>query len=142
MVKSFDSVLLETRKLYEAMSRFDNSAAGELGVHASDIRCINALENGPLSAGEIGYRLGLTSGSVTALINRLESAGFIERHKSPEDARILEIQLRNQFYARADAIYNRLGERLSEAFAEDPIVQRRVATLAIRKITKGFDKAS
>jgi hypothetical protein len=48
MVKPVESLLLETRALYEAIYRFDAIAAAELGIHLSDLRCVNALEKGPL----------------------------------------------------------------------------------------------
>jgi DNA-binding MarR family transcriptional regulator len=39
------------------------------------------------SAGDLADATGLSSGSVTALIDRLESAGYVERMDDPEDRR-------------------------------------------------------
>lgn len=141
MVKQIRSLLLETRRLYEAINRFDEAAAAELGLHISDLRCVNALENGSLNAGEIAERLGLTSGSVTALIGRLEKAGFVIKNRSKVDARQIEVHLTLDFYKKADAIYVKLGKSLSGQFQglhTEEIVQ---AIDSINRLTTGFNQA-
>jgi DNA-binding MarR family transcriptional regulator len=141
MVKQIVPLLLETRRLYEAMYRFDVAAAAALGIHLSDLRCVNALENGPLSAGAIGDRLGLTSGSVTALIRRLEQAGFVVKTQSPDDARQIAVQLKPEFYQTADAIYAKLGESLAGQFQGCNAAEIAQATQAIALLTAGFNQA-
>ena len=59
-----------------------------LGLGAADGRAYDLiLRNGPLTAGEIAQATGLTSGSVTALIGRLESGGFVQRVRDGSDRR-------------------------------------------------------
>jgi DNA-binding MarR family transcriptional regulator len=140
MVKPVESLLLETRALYEAIYRFDAIAAAELGIHLSDLRCVNALEKGPLSAGAIGERLGLTSGSVTALIGRLEKAGFVIKTRSVDDARQIEVQLQPRFYQQADAIYARLGKSLSMQFDGLNRAEIEQAIAVINRLTAGFNQ--
>jgi DNA-binding MarR family transcriptional regulator len=141
MVKPVASLLLETRALYEAIYRFDAIAAAELGIHLSDLRCVNALEQGPLGAGAIGERLGLTSGSVTALIGRLEKAGFVVKTRSVDDARQIEVQLQPSFYQQADAIYARLGQSLSMQFNGLSVAEIAQAMAVINRLTAGFNQA-
>jgi DNA-binding MarR family transcriptional regulator len=141
MVKPVESLLLETRALYEAIYRFDAIAAAELGIHLSDLRCVNALEQGPLGAGAIGERLGLTSGSVTALIGRLEKAGFVVKTRSVDDARQVEVQLQPIFYQQADAIYARLGQSLSMQFDGLSVAEIAQAIAVINRLTAGFNQA-
>jgi DNA-binding MarR family transcriptional regulator len=40
-----------------------------------------------LTPSELGQRLGLSSGGVTVLVDRLEEAGHVERHPHPRDGR-------------------------------------------------------
>ncbi len=141
MVKPVESLLLETRALYEAIYRFDAIAAAELGIHLSDLRCVNALEKGPLGAGAIGERLGLTSGSVTALIGRLEKAGFVVKTRSVDDARQIEVQLQPIFYQQADAIYARLGQSLASQFDGLNRAEIEQAIAVINRLTAGFNQA-
>ncbi len=141
MVNPLAEVLQETRRLYEAMYRFDNAAAAELGIHPSDLRCVNALEKGPLSAGEIGMRLGLTSGSVTALINRLEKARFVVKQRSKLDGRQLEVSLQSTFYQRAEEVYGRLGQCLGQQFESLGDADLERGAIMLRLLAQGFDQA-
>jgi DNA-binding MarR family transcriptional regulator len=43
---------------------------------------------GGLTPGELGHRLGLTSGGVTALSGRLIDAGYVRRERHPNDGRM------------------------------------------------------
>lgn len=43
---------------------------------------------GGLTPGELGHRLGLTSGGVTALTGRLIDAGYVQRERHPRDGRM------------------------------------------------------
>ncbi|HEY3557692.1 MarR family winged helix-turn-helix transcriptional regulator [Kribbella karoonensis] len=62
------------------------------GVHGTDIealvRILVAGERGqPLTAGQLAAELGLTTGSVTTLLDRLERAGHVRRERDPADRR-------------------------------------------------------
>jgi DNA-binding MarR family transcriptional regulator len=43
---------------------------------------------GGLTPGELGHRLGVTSGGVTALAGRLIDAGYVRRERHPRDGRM------------------------------------------------------
>lgn len=105
--------LQAVRRLYAAMNRFDQQASSVIGVHPSDLRCINALERGGRSPSELATELGLTSGSMTALLDRLERAGFVLRERSKNDRRQYTIRLQPAFYARAEGVYAALGAAIS-----------------------------
>jgi DNA-binding transcriptional ArsR family regulator len=141
MVKIND-LLAQTRRLYEAIYRFDAQAADQLGLHVTDLRCVNALESGPLAAGDIGTRLSLSSGSVTALINRLERAGYIERLTDADDARRVIIVLSRNFYIRADAVYRELGMSIQGAFGETNDADLLSAAGVIERLADGFNLAA
>jgi DNA-binding MarR family transcriptional regulator len=65
-----------------------------VGVSRSDYDAFEALDEfGPLTPGELGALLSLTSGSVTALIDRLEALGWAERELHPNDRRSVVVVL-------------------------------------------------
>src|SRR5437762_9162768 len=67
---------------------FHQAVADRLGLHVSDLRCLNILlEAGSIPAGEIGERTGLTTGAVTRMVDRLERAGYVRREPDPADRR-------------------------------------------------------
>jgi DNA-binding MarR family transcriptional regulator len=65
-----------------------------VGGSRSDYDALEALdEHGPLSPGELGRLLSLTSGSVTALVSRLEQLGWATRDDDPADRRKVVVSL-------------------------------------------------
>ena len=65
-----------------------------VGVSRSDYDALEALdEHGPLTPGELGTLLTLTSGSVTALIDRLEKLGWASRNRHAGDRRKVIVAL-------------------------------------------------
>jgi DNA-binding MarR family transcriptional regulator len=64
------------------------TVAAAVGLNATDLECLDILQNRKLaSAGEIAQLTSLTTGAVTALLDRLEKAGFIQRQADPSDRR-------------------------------------------------------
>lgn len=82
------------RMLHKAEEALE-SAARQGKMHPTDLRCISLLASSsvPMSPKEITKTLGLTSGSGTALFDRLERLGFTERIPNSEDRRSVLIQL-------------------------------------------------
>ncbi len=63
--------------------------ARQTGVHQVELAALEHLcVIGALTPGELGHRLGLTSGGVTALAGRLMDAGYVERAPHPTDRRM------------------------------------------------------
>ena len=68
--------------------------AKRASMHPTDFNCIGYLHhNGPTAPRDIIAYLGLTSGSGTALFDRLESEGYIRRLPNPADRRSVLIDL-------------------------------------------------
>jgi DNA-binding MarR family transcriptional regulator len=63
--------------------------ARQLGLHQVELAALEHLVVlGGLTPGELGHRLGLTSGGVTALAGRLIDAGLVDRGPHPSDRRM------------------------------------------------------
>ncbi|AOL28804.1 MarR family transcriptional regulator [Bacillus subtilis] len=76
------------RKLGTRTVLFHQAAAQALGLFPTDLKSADILnEAGPMTAGELGKKTGLSTGSVTALVDRLEKAGYVAREKDPNDRR-------------------------------------------------------
>jgi DNA-binding MarR family transcriptional regulator len=83
-------VTVAVRELVLGWDRYRESVAEELGVGTSEVVALGFLsDDGPRTPSEIGQRLNLTSGSVTALLDRLEAAAFVTRSQNPDDRRSL-----------------------------------------------------
>jgi DNA-binding MarR family transcriptional regulator len=72
---------------------FDQAIADHLGMNRTDMRCIDLIEQaGGMTAGELARAAGLTSGAVTAVVDRLERAGMARRVADPSDRRRVRIE--------------------------------------------------
>lgn len=85
-------------------------AARRQGLHPTDFRCLGYLLQcpEPVSPREIIAHLGLTSGAATALLDRLEKAGFIGRIPHPQDRRSVLIVLDEKAAAEPLALHERI----------------------------------
>ncbi|WP_066847335.1 MarR family winged helix-turn-helix transcriptional regulator [Croceicoccus marinus] len=48
---------------------------------------LELLDGAPLSVGDLGGRLGMDTGTITPLLKRLETSGFVTRNRDPNDER-------------------------------------------------------
>jgi DNA-binding MarR family transcriptional regulator len=79
---------LAGRRLSTATILFHQAVADRLGLNLTDHKCVDLLLlNGPLTAGELASKTALTTGAITAALDRLEGAGFVKREDDPEDRR-------------------------------------------------------
>lgn len=78
-------------------------------------------EDEPRSVRELGAELGLDSGTLSPLLKRLEALGLVERRRSAEDERRVEIHLTDPGLAlstRAGAVPQRLADAAGLSAAE------------------------
>ncbi|WP_210507251.1 MarR family transcriptional regulator [Naasia sp. SYSU D00057] len=91
----------EVRDAVEAVSSlvrssdgFRHRAAEEAQVGLTELRALGRIMvAGSLSPKQLAEALDLTTGTVTALLDRLERAGLVARTPHPRDRRMLQISL-------------------------------------------------
>lgn len=106
----------ELRARQSAADQLEDRAAAALGVHRTAARCIELLvRHGPLSAGELSAKLGLSPSGTTPLLDRLEEAGTIRRVHAPDgDRRRIAIELTADGRAVAQGVWEDLYEPLTQ----------------------------
>ncbi|HET8757779.1 MAG TPA: MarR family transcriptional regulator [Solirubrobacteraceae bacterium] len=73
---------------------FDQAIADHAGMNRTDMRCLDLIDQaGGMTAGELAKAAGLTSGAVTAVVDRLEKAGMARRVADPADRRRVRIEI-------------------------------------------------
>jgi DNA-binding MarR family transcriptional regulator len=109
------SILTAGRDSSTATIMLHQAVADRLGLHPTDHKCADFLcRGGPLTAGDLAERSGLTTGAVTGVIDRLEAAGYVRREPDPADRRRVVVR---PVPHRARRI-GRLFEPLAAAMAE------------------------
>jgi DNA-binding MarR family transcriptional regulator len=88
--KSHAERLRELLRRVELAGQYQRAArARQTGEHQVELAALEHLSAlGGLTPGELGHRLGLTSGGVTALAGRLIAAGHVARASHPSDRRM------------------------------------------------------
>jgi DNA-binding MarR family transcriptional regulator len=88
---SFAIAIRKTGSLMQVMSQ---AAAVIIGLNSTDLNCLNILSfSGSLTAGELAKATGLTTASITGVVDRLEAAGFVTRERDPEDRRRVVVSI-------------------------------------------------
>ncbi len=115
--------------LRAATDRYERAARDE-HIHPTDFSCIGYLSRvgKPVSPKDIIAYLGLSSGSGTALLDRLEKAGYIRRLPNPEDRRGVLIALDPEAAAAPIAQYRTVTQQFFDA--TDPLTDRDLDTIA------------
>ena len=90
---------------------FDDATADRLGINRTDLNCIDIIErHGGITAGELATEAGLTTGAVTAVIDRLERAGYARRVRDDEDRRRIKVEVTPKLEQLAGALYGPMME--------------------------------
>jgi DNA-binding MarR family transcriptional regulator len=70
------------------LTLFRNAMNEWVGLNATDMECLRLLFlEGVSTPSKLARHTGLTSGATTAMLDRLEKAGLIERLPNPDDRR-------------------------------------------------------
>lgn len=84
------------RALGNSSAMLNHACAERLGIHATDWECVSLLNEAlpaSLTAGQLAELTGLSTGAITGVIDRLESAGFVRRERDPADRRRVIVRL-------------------------------------------------
>lgn len=84
---------------------FRNAIARKLGLNITDSECLTLLSiKGTSTPTELARYTGLTTGSTTAMLDRLEKAGFIRRRPNPKDRRGVLIEIAEKWQEAAGPV--------------------------------------
>ncbi|MET0966915.1 MAG: MarR family transcriptional regulator [Nakamurella sp.] len=92
------AAILESLRTYASIdNEITHHLAKWLGVHSADAgalaEILNAEAKGtPLSPARLAKRISLSSGATTALLNRLETAGYLVRSREHADRRVVTLR--------------------------------------------------
>jgi DNA-binding MarR family transcriptional regulator len=95
----------EVRANQRATDVVDDLACELLGINRTDARCLDILEqDGSMSAGDLAQASRLTTGAITAVIDRLERAGYARRVSDPSDRRRVLVEATPKAFETAEEL--------------------------------------
>lgn len=116
----------EVRANQRATDVIDELLSQLLGINRTDARCLDILdEHGRMGAGDLAAASRLTTGAITAVIDRLERAGYVRRVRDRSDRRRVLIEVTPK---ASDAAYElmvapmiALGKPIEERYSDDDL---------------------
>ncbi|HSU33062.1 MAG TPA: MarR family transcriptional regulator [Bryobacteraceae bacterium] len=95
---------------------FHQAIATLAGVSVTDLKCLDYVDRmGDVTAGDLARVTGLTTGAITAAIDRLEKAGLARRERSEADRRKVYIRLcQSPAIARIKPFYEALARESAQ----------------------------
>jgi DNA-binding MarR family transcriptional regulator len=96
--------------------------AKRFGLHTTDLEVLDLIFlREEVSAGELAKATGLTTGSVTALVDRLLARDFVTRHEDPKDRRRTLVRINKKAVAPIAKAYIPRHQAMFELWSEyDP----------------------
>jgi DNA-binding MarR family transcriptional regulator len=95
---------LALQGLFNLANETEREVARRLGLNLTDYRALSALaQSGPVTVGRLAGDLGATAATATAIVSRLESRGYVARHRNTDDRRQVQVSVTP---AASDGIMN------------------------------------
>jgi len=119
-------VFLVLWKAASAVQAYAAKSVSKLEMCGSDFAVLEALlHKGPLPVNEIGKKVLLTSGSITAAVDRLETKGLVERRAHGTDRRARIVHLTKE------------GRKvITVAYAEHAADMERLASASLTRVER------
>jgi DNA-binding MarR family transcriptional regulator len=133
-----------------AASEFDDRLAKKLKLGRTDMRCLDLIGRlGPMTAGRLAEEIGLTTGAVTFILDRLEEAGMVTRRRDTEDRRRVWVEIVPEARQRLEGLQRPVAEEMrqvAQRFKADELAivrdfMRQAKEVFQRQILGGAGKA-
>jgi DNA-binding MarR family transcriptional regulator len=110
----------EVRANQRATDVVDELLTEVLGVNRTDGRCLDIVhQHGRLTAGQLAKESSLSTGAITAVIDRLERTGYVQRIEDPSDRRRVLVEVTDK---SRELAWELMGRPMTEA--SRPLIDR------------------
>ena len=126
------------QRYQRSVQAFDDAVGRALGLGPADLRCLDWLADGPKSAGALATATGLRPAATTALLDRLEAKGLVERVRDEADRRRVLVRMTEHGLRSTWAMYGPLvdeGQGLFTHHSTEELAAMRDLLEAMRVMT-------
>jgi MarR family 2-MHQ and catechol resistance regulon transcriptional repressor len=128
-------------KAFRAMQAQAEQSIAGLGLCWSDFGVMEALlHKGPLPVNAIGDKVLLTSGSMTAAVDRLERRGWVVRGEDPADRRSRIVRLTDEGHKTILALFAEHERDMEQAVAGLSAEERAEAVEILRELGREAER--
>jgi DNA-binding MarR family transcriptional regulator len=126
------------RRLIAAVVLHNQVVAQRIGLGGSDSQFVSLLHlHGPLTPGRLAELSGLTTGTVTGVIDRLERAGYVRRQRDASDRRKVVVAPMPEAMAELAQHYAEKGRHVDAVLRRRDPAQLRVIAEFLDELTSG-----
>ncbi|MFA5934592.1 MAG: helix-turn-helix domain-containing protein [Candidatus Paceibacterota bacterium] len=114
-----NNLMVSIRKEIRAATLFVHTMSEITGMHPTDIKCLDFLSDVKFAtAGELAKITGLTTGAITAVIDRLEKIGFVKREADSKDRRKIIVRIVAEHPNNLELVRNIFADKLPNNLSE------------------------
>jgi len=111
------------QRYQRSVQAYDDAVGRALGLGPADLRCLDWLADGPKAAGVLATATGLRPAATTALIDRLEAKGLVERVRDDSDRRRVLVRMTERGMRSTYAMYAPLVEEGADLFVHHTVAE-------------------
>lgn len=133
--------LFEEMRIYSTQTvLLHESIAEKLELNLTDHKALDVLTNNlGITAGRLAELTGLTTGTVTGVLDRLERKGYVKRIKDPQDKRRVIIQVNEEKTAKDfSPIFDQLKENTRKALSQFDEQELQIIQRYLRQINQTY----
>src|ERR1700733_5963301 len=117
MSSRIDRYIPLVREFSARVVLFHETVAERLGLHVTDVKVLRLLGTDELTPGRLVEHTGLTGAAVTAVVDRLEAAGYVTRTRDAEDRRRVTIRAVPAKLRQLDRLYEGQQSEMTKLLA-------------------------
>lgn len=130
--------MIVMNKMLDSINKKSKPQWQSLKINETEFFVLFALDaNGPLTIQEIGSKINMTSGTMTYVIDKLETKGYIKRVRCDEDRRRIFIELTESGKIFWDEIIEQHMVYMSDVFGHVETSDLNQMIDLMKKIGKG-----
>ncbi|NUW31722.1 MarR family transcriptional regulator [Nonomuraea sp. SMC257] len=131
----YEDLAMASRRYMAAYVLFNQAVADHLGLHPTDVQCLSLLTAAPepLTVRQIAELTGLTTGSATRLVDRLERGGYVARTPDRQDRRRVLVTPVPEHLSHVSALWDDLGASWQTLYDEHTEEELEVITRHMRR---------
>jgi MarR family 2-MHQ and catechol resistance regulon transcriptional repressor len=109
---------IKINRAAEAIGHYLQAGLAAEGVSFAHMVVLEALHFvGPMSQADLGRKLLRGGANMTGLVDALEDKGLVERQRSTEDRRRIDVHLTHKGKALIEAVFPAHAARIADAFS-------------------------
>jgi DNA-binding MarR family transcriptional regulator len=119
-----DGILRSLRRISRALDLYSRRLATRVGLTGPQLVCLRYIQQiGPVSPSRIAREIHLSQATVTGIVDRLATAGWVVRKRGVTDRRVVTVEITETgasvLASAPSPLHDRLLERLGELPEEE-----------------------